>query len=287
MHPVLFQLHLPFVGVLTVSSFGVMMMIAFFAGHDVIRRELRRVGRDPALASDIILAAAIGGLVGARLYYVLLNWRQALADPLGLVFARAGLVWYGGFLGGAIAVMYVIRRRRAPLALVADVCAPALALSYALGRIGCFLVGDDYGRRTTSWIGVAFPQGAPPTTAANLRQVFHVAVPSSVPDATVLTVYPTQLFEVGMALLIFLFLWPRRHHGRRAGWLCGVWMILAGIERLVIEIFRAKDDRFFGPFTTAQVISALLIAGGVYVTRRRRAFVETAAPASAAAMRAS
>lgn len=100
MYPVLFRLHLPLVGVLTMSSFGVMMMIAFFAGHDVIRRELRRVGRDPALASDIILGAVLGGLVGARLYYVLLNWRQALADPLGLLFARAGLVWYGGSSAG-------------------------------------------------------------------------------------------------------------------------------------------------------------------------------------------
>lgn len=197
MYPVLVQLHLPLVGVFTISSFGVMMMIAFFAGHEVIRWELRRVGRDPALASDIILAAVVGGLVGARLYYALLNWRQALADPLGLLFARAGLVWYGGFLGGAVAVLYIIRRRKAPLALVADVCAPALALSYALGRIGCFLVGDDYGMPTTSWIGVAFPRGAPPTTAGNLRQIFHVPVPAWVPDATVLTVYPTELFETG------------------------------------------------------------------------------------------
>jgi len=156
MHPVLLQLHLPLVGSFTVSSFGAMMAGAFLAGHEVIRRELRRLGRDEALAGQIVIGAALGGIAGAKLYYLLLNWPETLADPLGMVFARAGLVWYGGFFGGAIGVLYAIRRRREPLETIADACAPALALAYGLGRIGCFLVGDDYGLPTTSWIGVAF-----------------------------------------------------------------------------------------------------------------------------------
>ncbi len=283
MHPVLLQLHLPLVGSFTVPSFGAMMAAAFLAGHEVIRRELRRLGRDEALAGAVVIGAALGGIAGAKLYYLLLNWPETLADPLRMAFARAGLVWYGGFLGGAIGVLYTIRRRREPLGFVADACAPALALAYGIGRIGCFLVGDDYGLPTTSWIGVAFPEGAPPTTAGNLRHLFHVAVPAAIPDQAVLRVYPTELFETGMALLIFWYLWRQRRHLHGSGWLFGLWMILAGVERLAIEMFRAKDDRFFGPFTTAQLISVALILVGLALTRRRRvvARARAAAPADA------
>ncbi len=278
MHPVVVHLHLPLVGSFTLSSFGAMMVCAFLAGHEVIRRELRRLGRDEALAGNIIIGAMLGGIAGAKVYYLLLNWPQTIADPLGMVFARAGLVWYGGFIGGAIGVLVVIRRRREPLGAIADACAPALALAYGIGRIGCFLVGDDYGLPTTSWIGVAFPEGAPPTTAGNLRELFHVAVPAAIPDQALLRVYPTELFETALAFFIFWLLWRQRRRLHGSGWLFGLWMILAGLERLTIEIFRAKDDRFFGPFTTAQLISAVVIGAGVLLLRRLRAV----APARAA-----
>jgi phosphatidylglycerol---prolipoprotein diacylglyceryl transferase len=283
MHPVLFQLHLPLVGSFTVSSFGAMMVGAFFAGHDVIRRELRRLGRDETFAGQILIGAALGGIVGAKLYYLLLNWPETLADPLGMLFARAGLVWYGGFIGGATGVAYTLSRHGEPLGITADACAPALALAYGIGRIGCFLVGDDYGLPTTSWIGVAFPEGAPATTAGNLRHLFRVAVPAAIPDQAVVRVYPTELFETGMALLIFWYLWRQRRHVHGSGWLFGLWMILAGVERLAIEMFRAKDDRWFGPFTTAQLISVGLIGVGFVVVRRRRAVapVRTAVSADA------
>ncbi len=278
MHPVLLRLHLPLIGSFALSSFGAMMACAFLAGHEVIRRELRRLGRDEALAGDIVIGAALGGIAGAKLYYLFLNWRETLADPLGMVFARAGLVWYGGFIGGAVGVLAVLRHRRELVGTSADVCAPALALAYGIGRIGCFLVGDDFGRPTTSWIGVAFPEGAPPTTAGNLRQLFHVAVPAAIPDQALLQVYPTEVFETGFALLIFWYLWRQRRQSPGSGWLFGLWMILAGVERLVIEAFRAKDDRFFGPFTTAQLISAVLIGAGVVVMRQLRVGTVVRAP---------
>ncbi len=277
MHPVLVHLHLPLVGSFTLSSFGAMMVCAFLAGHEVIRRELRRLGRDQALAGNIIIGAMLGGIAGAKVYYLLLNWPQIIADPLGMVFARAGLVWYGGFTGGAIGVLVAVRRRREPTATIADACAPALALAYGIGRIGCFLVGDDYGLPTTSWIGIAFPDGAPPTTAGNLRQLFHVAVPAAIPDQALLRVYPTELFETALAVLIFWFLWRQRRRLHGSGWLFGLWLSWAGLGGATIEIFRAKDDRFLGPFTTAQLISAVLIGAGGAILRRLRA----AAPARA------
>lgn len=131
-------------------------------------------------------------------------------------------------------------------------------------------MGDDYGKPTDHWIGVAFPNGSPPTTAGALRENFYVDIPASVPDSTLLAVYPTQLFETSMALLIFLYLWSRRDRPHQTGWLFGIWMILAGVERFAIEFLRAKDDRFFGPLTTAQLISLALMGLGLYVVLRRR-----------------
>jgi phosphatidylglycerol:prolipoprotein diacylglycerol transferase len=218
---------------------------------------------DEELAGDVLMGAIIGGIVGAKIYYVLLNWPQTVQDPLGMLFSRAGLVWYGGFIGGAIGVIIAIRRRGATVPVLADVCAPALALAYAVGRTGCFLVGDDYGRPTDSWVGIAFPNGSPPSTAGNLRRMFGVEVPASIPDSAVLAVHPTQLYEIGMSLLIFALLWRLRREPWKAGRLFALWLALAGIERLVVEFFRAKDDRFFGFLTLAQVISiGLILFGG-------------------------
>ncbi|MDX1578861.1 MAG: prolipoprotein diacylglyceryl transferase, partial [Gemmatimonadota bacterium] len=211
----------------------------------------------------------IGGIVGAKLYYVLLYWDRTALDPIGMIFSRGGLVWYGGFLGGVIGVVWMIRRRGASIPMAADAVAPALALAYAVGRLGCFLVGDDYGRPTDSWVGIAFPQGEPPTSAGNLRR-FGVEVDASVPDSEILTVHPTQLYETGLSLIIFFLLWRLRRHPHAQGWLFAVWLALAGLERFVVELFRAKDDRFLGPFTLAQAISVGLIIGGALLAARLR-----------------
>ena len=265
MYPELITLNLPILGSITITSFGVMMALSFLTGYWIVRLELRRKGMDEDLAGDVLMGAIIGGIVGAKLYYVLLNWPQTVQDPFGMLFSRAGLVWYGGFIGGAIGVAVAIWRRNAPLPVMAGVCAPALALAYAVGRMGCFLVGDDYGRPTDSWVGIAFPEGSPPSTAGNLRRMFGVEIPDTVPDSAVLAVHPTQLYEIGMSLLIFAILWRFRTEPWKAGRLFSLWLALAGLERLIVEFFRAKDDRFFGVLTLAQLISIALIALGSWL----------------------
>lgn len=270
MHPVLFRIDLPVIGELTISTFGVMVALAFVAGAWAITVRLREQGRDPSLAGDITVAAAVGGLVGGKLYYMILDLGRTLADPLGMLFSRSGLVWYGGLAGGTLAVILWARHKGLRIPQTADLVAPALAVGYGIGRIGCFLVGDDYGRPTDAWIGIRFPHGSPPSTAENLRALFGVPVPAGVSPTTVLPVWPTQLFESAAGLAMFAVLWRLRRRPARSGWLFGVWMVLAGSERFLIEFLRAKDDRFFGPFTLAQAISVLLVAAGFAVVRLRR-----------------
>lgn len=268
MFPNLFRLPdwVPFIGGEPVTSFGLMMALAFLSAGLVLRSEMERKGFDPDLSWDVVLAAVLGGILGAKLYYIFLNFPHLLRDPVSAVFSRSGLVWYGGFIGGLSAVVWLIRRKGVSLPSMADATAPALALGYAVGRMGCFLVGDDWGRPTGSWVGVRFPQGAPPTRVAIIEREFGIQVD---PDliarfGDIVPVHPTQLYEVGLSLVIFaLLLIIRRRGGRAGGWLFMVWLALAGAERFLVEFFRAKDDRFFGALTLAQLISLVLILVGI------------------------
>ncbi|HUP60242.1 MAG TPA: prolipoprotein diacylglyceryl transferase [Thermoanaerobaculia bacterium] len=252
------------IGNFEITTFGLMMFLAFIIGGWVLAKQFRRYGLDEEIASSMVVAGALGGIIGAKVYYAILfrDWH--------LLFDRAGLVWYGGMIGGFLACVLLLRSRRVDFLTVADATAPAISIGYALGRIGCFLVGDDYGRSTNAWFGVAFPKGAPPTTAQELRD-FGVAVDPSIPSYQVLRVHPTQLYETAAALLMFgILLWMnKRPHPKGRTW--GVFLILLGIERFLVEIVRAKDDRFLGPFTIAQLISVLLvIAGAFWAFRRER-----------------
>lgn len=247
---------------LEVTGYGIMMMVGFLVGGWLIQRELRRLALSEEFATDIVVAAVIGGVLGAKLWYVALT-----GDP-GALFSRGGLVWYGGFIGGTIGVLLAGRYRGVPVPWTMHLVAPALAAAYALGRIGCFLVNDDYGRPTDLPWAMRFPQGYPPSTAGNLEGMFGIPVPPGMDPATVMAVHPTQLYEAGLMLLAFLLLWRLRVGREGTGWLFGLYLVLAGVERFLIEFLRAKDDRFFGPFTLAQVTSVVLVAIGVVLMQR-------------------
>lgn len=267
MYPNLFRLPewLPLVGGLQITSFGVMMLAAFLVAGRIHARGMTEEGLDPEQTWDLLLMAVIGGILGAKIYYILLNFPRLIQDPAGLVFSRGGMVWYGGFLGGLSLVIWRIRQLKLSLPVQADITAPALALSYAVGRIGCFLVGDDWGRPTGSWVGIRFPQGIPPTRADIIEREFGIEVDPELVTrfGEVVPVHPTQLYEIGLSTLIFLGLWSLRRHHHARGWLFMLWLSLAGAERFVVEFFRAKDDRFFGFLTLAQLISLGLIAAGL------------------------
>ncbi len=260
------------IGSFEITTFGLMMFIAFIVGGWMLARQFRRSGIDEDVASSMVMAGAIGGIVGAKVYYAILfrDWH--------LLFERAGLVWYGGFIGGVAAAWWIVHRRRVPFFVAADAAAPALAIGYALGRVGCFLVGDDYGAPTSSWVGVAFPKGSPPTTAEALRE-FGVRVDPSIPPDQVLRVHPTQIYESLSALVMFVILMRYNARPHPRGRAFGIFLILLGIERFLVEIVRAKDDRFLGPFTIAQLISAIAILAGIMMVARARSSVTPSSPA--------
>jgi phosphatidylglycerol:prolipoprotein diacylglycerol transferase len=268
MYPILFYMPawVPILGGVPITTFGVMMFFAFLAGGFLMRPLMRREGIDPERAWDVIFMAVIGGIVGAKLYYVLLNWRETAADPAGMIFSRGGMVWYGGFFGATALIVWDTLRAKIPLGTMADVIAAPLAFSYAIGRIGCFLVGDDWGRPTDLPWGIAFPRGTPPTTVASIERSFGITVDPALIEkyGNVIPVHPTQLYEVAISTAVGIFLWRRFGHRHRAGWLFMLWLALAGAERFFVEIFRAKDDRFLGPITVAQAISLGLIAVGIW-----------------------
>lgn len=250
------------IGSFEITGFGILMMLAFIVGGWLVALEIRRRGWNEDYGADVVFAAVIGGIIGAKLWYVALT-----GDP-GALLSRGGLVWYGGFLGGVLAVILNGWRRNVPMRITAHLVAPALAAAYAVGRVGCFVVGDDYGRPTDGFWGVKFPQGLPPSTAGNMSTLFRVAVPADVPPSTVLAVHPTQLYEVTIMLAVFMVLWRWRLSNRPLGWLFGAYLAFAGVERFLVEILRAKDDRFLGYFTIAQLTSALVFTTGVVVMTR-------------------
>lgn len=258
--------HHPFaydLGPLQITGFGLGMLLAFVIGQMVATEELDRRGQESGIMSDVTVGAVIGGLLGAKLYYAILT-----GDP-GAILSRAGFVFWGGLIGGILASVIVIKSKKRSFAEISDATAPALAAAYAVGRTGCWAVGDDYGRPWNGSLAVAFPEGAPPSTVANLLQQFGLQGFADLPPSQVLAVHPTQLYETAMGLMMFAILWRLRDHKHAAGWLFGAYCVLQGVERFLVEFLRAKDDRFLGPLTVAQVIAlGFMACGAVWMGMR-------------------
>jgi len=242
---------------LNFTGFGIAVVMAFVVAQMITQQEMERMGHDPAPIADVVIGAIVGGLLGAKLYYVFVLGNHAA------LFSRGGFVWWGGLAGGAAGALLVARAKRVPLLRLMDASAAAIAGTYAIGRTGCWTVGDDYGRPWSGPLAVQFPEGAPPSTAGIMASEFGVQFPEGTNPATVVAVHPTQLYEVAMGLVMFAILWRLRRHAHREGWLFGVYLVLAGCERFVIEFFRAKDDQLAIGITIAQCIALGVLAAGV------------------------
>jgi phosphatidylglycerol:prolipoprotein diacylglycerol transferase len=237
-------------GPVTLQTFGLMFALGFLAAGALVAKRLKEIGKPPDWAYEIGFAALIGGVVGSRLYFVVENWDSVKDDLLGNLFSGSGLVWYGGALGGALAVLlWAWYRGFLGLALL-DLAAPALALGYAIGRVGCQLSGDgDYGRPWDGPWAMAYPDGTVPTDA---------------------TVHPTPIYETLAMGLGAWILWQLRDRFR-AGVLFALYLLYAGAERFLIEFVRRNEDALIG-LTAAQLESLAMMFIGVafiYAVRRR------------------
>lgn len=261
-------------GPLAVPSFTALMLLAFAVGGYLGTRQARQLGYEAEVVWDMLPWAAAAGVVGAKLYYLIgiaggLGPDQSAAALLPALLG-SGMVWYGGAVAGVAAAAWRIRRAGVPFHQLLDYGAPCLAAGHAIGRIGCFAVGDDWGLPTDVPWAVTFPDGAPPSTAASLRN-FGVEIPEAIPDAQLFAVHPTQLYEAAGLAFLAAALW-RLTRGRPRPWsVFALYLLGYGVLRLAVEFLRAKDDRLAMGLTVAQLISLACIAAGTGLWMQHRA----------------
>ena len=248
---------------LVIYSFGFILVLAFYSCYFFLNYDLKRLGYDEKLASDIVFWAAVGGIFGAKLYYLIENFDRVITDPKGMIFSGSGLVFLGGLLGGLIAVTILLKKQNLSWLLFADLVAPVLILGSCIGRIGCFLVGDDYGLPSKLPWAVSFIDGLPPTTTQSF-QYYYPWIDLSGFEPGLITVHPTQLYEVIITFVLFVFLWKKRKNIETTGNLFFTYLILYGIERFMIEFLRTNPKYLFSFFSGAQIICLIMIMIGVY-----------------------
>lgn len=275
MWPVLFTLpeSLPILGGVPVQTFGVLLFLGFLAAGWLARNEMARKGLEAQRMWDIVVWAMAGGLIGSKVYSLLSEPRALLSDPLGFLTSSSGFTYYGGLILAIVFVWLYMRRKGLPVGETFDCIGVGMPLGVALGRLACFMAGDDYGAPTAAPWGVRFPRGAPPTTVEKLHERFGVEVPAELVErfGNVIPVHPTQLYEATLSLVVLALVWRWRAHPHRGGWLFAVWLGGYGASRFLVETIRLKNDRIlFDTFTVAQVISVLLMTTCLVLTRRLR-----------------
>lgn len=238
------------IGPVTLQTFGLMFGLGFVAAGIVIARRFGELGKPPDWAYEMVFVALLGGLIGSRVYFLIENWSDVSDDLLGNLFSGSGLVWYGGAVGGAIAVLLWARYRGILGLALLDLAAAPLALGYALGRVGCQLSGDgDYGEAWDGPWAMAYPDGT---------------------VATDVPVHPTPIYESLAMGIVAIVLWRLRDRFR-PGILFALYLIAAGLERFLVEFVRRNDDVALA-LTQAQLLSVgMIVAGGawLFVVRRR------------------
>jgi phosphatidylglycerol---prolipoprotein diacylglyceryl transferase len=234
---------------ISVKTFGLMFALTFLGVGMLLARRLRELGKPADWAYEMTFVALGGGLVGARLYFVVQNYSSVKHDLLGNLFGGSGLVWYGGVIGGAIAIVaWAAYRGMLGLGLL-DLCAAPLALGYAIGRCGCQISGDgDYGKAWNGPWAMAYPHGVVPTAHR---------------------VHPTPIYETLAMGIAAIVLWRLRDRFR-PGVLFALYLVFAGTERLLVEFLR-RNAHVLAGLTAPQLESiGLLIAGALWLVAARR-----------------
>jgi phosphatidylglycerol---prolipoprotein diacylglyceryl transferase len=278
MRPILIEL-----GPITLYSYGLMMALGFLAAYTVLYKEHQRLKLDVNIAGTLIIVGLVSGVVGAKILFIIGEWGRFVDDPLGLIFSPAGLVWYGGFIGGLAAMFYYIKKKKLPVLKYLDMIGMGGMIGYAVGRLGCHLSGDgDYGIPTDLPWGTIYANGTyKPTHAVAdyfirnpeeaTRWNYHELTANIVGrdqfgvitefDAAV-AMHPTPVYEFIMGVIVFFILWKLRTRLQPAGMLFSLYVVFMAVQRFAIEFIRLNPKIILG-LSEAQVLSVILFIGGI------------------------
>lgn len=237
------------IGHYQIGTFGILLWLAAVSACWVLYKNFQRNGVD-ADAINVAALVTIAGVIGAKLWHVLESPQELMAMPMRLLFDRAGFAWFGGLVAGILVLVWQGRRAKVGGLGMLDLAAPAVAVGYGVGRIGCLVSGDgDYGIPTSMPWGMTFPHGLVPTT-----------VP----------VQPTPIFEFIFAILLAAYLWQRGKTTKPVGWITGEYLLWSGVGRFLVEIIRINPKLYLG-MSNAQLASiGSVIAGLLLMAWSRR-----------------
>lgn len=237
------------IGNITIHGYGLMIAVGILLCVMMAVYRAKKYSLDPEAMVDIALWGVASGFVGAKLLYVIVEWKEFIKHP-GNVLGSEGFVVYGGIIAGVLAAILYCRIKHLIFLEYFDLAAPSIALAQGVGRIGCFLAGCCYGRETDSFLGVVFPEGCMAPTGVKLL--------------------PTQLFSsAGDLLIMGILLWFHRKN-TCTGNVGALYMALYGVGRFLIEFLRADDRGGLMGLSTSQLISILIVAGAVVLFWRNR-----------------
>lgn len=277
MHPILFHL-----GKLPIGSYGVAIVIGMLTGLSLAGRLARRRGMRVEFFYDLAFVLLLCGFAGARLLYILQNWEEFTANPMGLLLSRQGFVFQGGFIAATVAGILYTRASRMPLFGVADAVAPGLALAHGFGRIGCFLAGCCYGKvcgpehasGLLHALSVRYPLNL---DAGGQISEFNFAYYGQLAQGVIregmapLPIVPVQLFEsFGNFLICLALVWAWRRR-RFSGQIFALYMMTYSVLRFSLEFLRGDAERhFYLGMPTGQWIAIATLIGGAALWLARR-----------------
>jgi phosphatidylglycerol---prolipoprotein diacylglyceryl transferase len=236
MHPILFT-----IGPITIYSYGVMLATAVLVCTYLLSLDAGRYKISQDTAYDLVFWCMLWGIIGARIFYVFIEWSYFSGNLLEIpMLQKGGLAWQGGFLGGVLAGVWFARRKKLSLRPLLDLSAPYIALGQSIGRVGCFLNGCCYGK-PVAW-GIYYP-------VHNAR------------------LYPTQLFECAGLFIIFLILKKAQSKPHQAGFIFVFYLWLAAIERFTVEFYRADHVTYWLGLSLAQYIAAVVFTAGLILMK--------------------
>jgi phosphatidylglycerol:prolipoprotein diacylglycerol transferase len=243
MYPVLFK-----IGPITIYTYGVLVFLGILVGYIFVLREAKRAGIDGKIFSDIIFWSIVFGFLGARVFYILVEFKQFIRHPISIGLGRGGFVFYGGIIFGILSFYLLTKKHNLDFLKLADITALSLPLAHAIGRLGCFFYGCCYGRSTSSWLGIKFP-------------------PNSLAGLLGEKVIPTQLISSFFLLVIFFILLTIRRQAFR-GRIVFSYFILYGIFRFIIEFFRGDPRGFVGMLSFSQIMALIMACIGLFFYSR-------------------